>query len=81
MKVTPIASFKEKLPQFMKMARKEPVFITKNGRIEAVMEAISDDDVEDYLLERSPRFRLMLDHTAAFEGGMSLSAYRRSRKR
>ncbi|MBI2339725.1 MAG: hypothetical protein HYU99_05095 [Deltaproteobacteria bacterium] len=64
----------------MKMAKKEPVFITKNGKIEAVMEAISDDDIEDYLLERSPRFRLLLKHSAAKEGGMSLSAYRRSRK-
>ncbi len=79
MKVTPIASFKEKLPHFLEMAKKEPVFITRNGHITAVIEAISEDDVEDYLLERSPRFRKMLQKVSAQKGGMSLEAYRKSR--
>ncbi len=81
MKMTPIADFKGRLPHFLKVAGREPVFITRNGRIAAVIEAITDDEVEDYLLERSPRFRLLLDRAAAKKGGMPLENYRRLRGR
>lgn len=81
MKVTPIAEFKGHLPRFLELARKEPVFVTRNGKITAVVEAISDDEVEDYMLERSPRFRTMLRRVAEKTGGMSLKTYRRERRR
>lgn len=81
MKVAPVASFKGRMPSFLKMAEAEPIFITRNGKIAAVVEAITDDEVEDYLLERSPRFRSLLNKAANKKGGMSLSAYRRSRDR
>ena len=55
------------------------MFITRNGRIAAVLEHLTDADVEDYLLERSPRFRAMLDQARREKGGMSLSEYRKSR--
>lgn len=79
MKVAPIADFKGRLPSFLRMAKKEPIFVTRNGKIAAVVEAITDAEVEDYLLERSPRFRAMLRRAAVKKGGMSLEAYRRSR--
>lgn len=81
MKVAPIASFKERLPRYLKLARTQPVFLTRNGKIAAVVEAITEDQVEDYLLERSPRFRFMLRRAAEKKGGLSLEAYRRSRRR
>jgi len=80
MKVAPVASFKGSLPKFLKLARLEPVFITRNGKIAAVVEAITEDEVEDYLLERSSKFRFLLRRIAAKKGGMSLESYRRSRK-
>lgn len=79
MKVTPVATFKERMPAFLKMARHQPVFITRNGKIAAVVEAITEDEVEDYLLERSPKFRALLADSARKKGGMSLEEYRRSR--
>ena len=81
MKVTPIASFKSQMPIFLKLAQREPIFITRNGRIAAVVEAITEDEVEDYLLERNPRFRAMLRKVAAKEGAMPLESYRKSRGR
>lgn len=81
MKVAPVASFKERLPVYLKVARNEPVFITRNGKIAAVVEAITEDEVEDYLLERSPKFRAMLRQAAEKKGGMPLATYRRSRNR
>lgn len=81
MKVTPIASFKSQMPSFLELARKEPVFITRNGRIAAVVEAITEDEVEDYLLERNPKFRSMLKRAAAKQGAMPLESYRKLRGR
>ncbi|MBI2981896.1 MAG: type II toxin-antitoxin system Phd/YefM family antitoxin [Deltaproteobacteria bacterium] len=79
MKITPVAAFKGNLPHYLKIAGHEPVFITRNGRIAAVVEAITDDEIEDYLLERSSKFRSMLKKSAKKRGGMPLESYRRSR--
>jgi len=58
---------------------KEPVFVTKNGKITAVIEHIEDKDIEDYLLERSPRFRSMLSRVRRERGATPLAEYRKSR--
>lgn len=53
--------------------------MTKNGKITAVIEHIADRDIEDYLLEKSPRFRKMLDRVKRQRRSMSLGEYRKSR--
>jgi hypothetical protein len=55
------------------------VFVTKNGKITAVIEHIEDSDIEDYLLERSPRFRKMLNKVRRESLSTSLAEYRKSR--
>jgi hypothetical protein len=57
----------------------EPVFVTKNGKITAVIEHIEDRNIEDYLLERSSRFRKMLDKVRRERDSISLAEYRKSR--
>lgn len=79
MKVVPLAEVKNNLTRYLKETRKGPVFITRNGRIAGVLENLRDDEVEDYLLERSPKFRAMIERARRQKGGMSLSEYRRSR--
>ena len=79
MKVVPLAELKSNLTQYLEQIKKEPVFITRNGRITAVLEHLTDHDVEDYLLERSPKFRTMLDKARRRKGGTSLGEYRKSR--
>ena len=76
MKVAPMAEVRNRFSDFLHQVKAGPVFITRNGRIAAVLEAMTDDDVEDFLLERSPRFRRMLDAAARRRGGVSLKAYR-----
>jgi hypothetical protein len=44
-----------------------------------VIEHIEDSEVEDYLLERSPWFRAMLDKVKREQKSMSLAEYRKSR--
>lgn len=79
MKVAPLADVKNNFTRYLEQTKKEPVFITRNGRIAAALEHLTDSDVEDYLLERSPKFRAMLDKARRQKGGMPLSEYRKSR--
>jgi prevent-host-death family protein len=79
MKLVPLAEVKNNFSRYLEQTKKEPVFITRNGRIAGVLEHLTDVDVEDYLLERSPKFRALLDRARLQGGGMSLKAYRKSR--
>ena len=79
MKIAPMGAVRNNFAKFLEVAEQEPVFVTKNGKITAVIEHIEDRDIEDYLLERSPRFRRMLDKVKKERGSTSLSEYRKSR--
>jgi prevent-host-death family protein len=65
--------------KYLETAEEEPVFVTRNGKITAVIEHIEDRNIEDYLLERSPRFRKMLDKVRRERDSISLAEYRKSR--
>lgn len=80
MKVAPMAQVRNRFSSFLEESKAEPIFITRNGRIAAVLEAITDDEIEDFLLERSSRFRKMLDAAARQRGGVSLDTYRKRRR-
>ena len=80
MKLVPLADVRNNFTRYLEETKREPVFITRNGRIAAVLEHLTDDAVEDYLLERSPKFRAMLDKARQRKGGISLSDYRKSRR-
>jgi hypothetical protein len=80
MKVVPMGEVRNYFSKYLTGCADEPVFVTKNGRIAAVLEHIDDSQIEDFLLERAPRFRAMLRKAGKEKGGMSLQAYRASRK-
>jgi PHD/YefM family antitoxin component YafN of YafNO toxin-antitoxin module len=80
MKVAPMADVRNNFAKYLGESEREPVFITRNGKITAVIEFMEDADIEDFLLERSARFRSMLRRVKHEKGGMSLSAYRKSRR-
>jgi len=79
MKVAPMGEVRNNFAKYLRACEEEPVFVTRNGKIAAVIEHIEDSDVEDYLLERSSRFRQMLDKVKRERGSMSLTDYRKSR--
>jgi PHD/YefM family antitoxin component YafN of YafNO toxin-antitoxin module len=79
MKLVPLAEVRNHFTRYLKTSKREPVFITRKGRIAAVLEHLTDDAVEDYLLERSPKLRAMLERMRQQKGGISLSDYRKSR--
>jgi prevent-host-death family protein len=80
MKVASLADVRNNFSEYLQISQKEPVFVTRNGRITAVLEHMSDVEMEDYLLERNRKFRKSLDSSRQARGGMSLEAYRKSRK-
>lgn len=79
MKVAPMGEVRNNFARFLAACEGEPIFITRNGRITAVIEHIRDADIEDFLLERSSRFRRMLNRVKREKGGTPLSAYRKAR--
>lgn len=79
MKVAAMGEVRNNFSRYLEASKQEPVFVTKNGKIAAVLEHIEDTDIEDYLLERSPRFRSMLDKVKRERKSMSLGEYRKSR--
>jgi PHD/YefM family antitoxin component YafN of YafNO toxin-antitoxin module len=79
MKIAPMGEVRNNFAKYLQDSQEEPVFVTRNGKITAVIEHIEDRDIEDYLLERSTRFRKMLNKVKRERGSMSLSKYRKSR--
>ena len=79
MKIAPMGEVRNNFAKYLEAAEAEPVFVTKNGKITAVIEHIEDRNIEDYLLERSPRFRKMLDKVRRERDSISLAEYRKSR--
>jgi len=79
MKVAPMGEVRNNLAKYLDASEKEPIFVTRNGKIAAVIEHLEDSDIEDYLLERNPRFRKMLNKVKRERGSTSLTEYRKSR--
>ncbi len=79
MKIAPMGEVRNNFAKYLEDAEQEPVFVTKNGKITAVIEYIEDRDIEDYLLQKSPRFRKMLAKAKRECSSMSLATYRKSR--
>ena len=79
MKIAPMGEVRNNFARYLTACEEEPVFVTRNGKIAAVIEHIDDSEIEDFLLERSQRFRQMLARCKREKGGMALSEYRRSR--
>jgi len=70
MKVDTLAHVKNRLSAVIEGLGEEPLFITRNGRVAAVLQAITDEDAEDYLLRNSPKFwRLIASRRAQAVAG------------
>ena len=76
MKVAPMGDVRNNFAKYLVACEDGPVFVTRNGRVTAVIEHIEDADIEDFLLERDPRFRRMIETVKREKGGMALSEYR-----
>lgn len=61
MKILSTYEAKNAFPKVLKLSRKDVVIVTNRGKPVAAIEGLDgEDDLEDYLLERSPKFWAMI---------------------
>jgi len=61
MKFAAIRDLQIKASNVVKKAQYEPVVITVHGKPKAVLTQISEDELEDFLFENSPRLRKRIE--------------------
>jgi prevent-host-death family protein len=61
MKFAAIRDLQIKASDVVKKAQHEPVVITVHGKPKAVLTPISEDELEDFLFENSPRLRKRIE--------------------
>jgi len=84
MKFANVRELKNKTSEILRNAEKEAVIITSNGKPRAIVTAISEEDFEDYLLEKSVGLQdTLAEAQAAYhsKGGATLEDYLSKRKR
>jgi antitoxin (DNA-binding transcriptional repressor) of toxin-antitoxin stability system len=62
---------KNSFPKVRKLARREVVIVTNRGKPVAAIEGLKGEDLEDYLLERSPKFWDMIRRARRGTGGVA----------
>lgn len=76
MRIAPLADVKARLSAYVEQAGSEgPVVITRNGKPVAVLlTPYDDDDLENILIARSPRFQAVLNRSRqSIKAGKGLS--------
>lgn len=84
MKFANVRELKNKTSEILRKAEKEAIIITSNGKPRALITAISEEDFEDYLLEKSPKLIEALEEARReyrVKGGISLDDYLTSREK
>ena len=61
MKTVTVFEAKNHFSRTLKAAEEDVVIVTRNGKPVAAIQALGEDDLEDYLLERSERFWRMIE--------------------
>ncbi len=56
MKIVPLNEVKNRFSTYLELSKREDIVITKNSRPAAILHAVTDEDLEDYLFESDPRF-------------------------
>jgi len=77
MRIAPVADVKARLSAYLQQCETEgPVVITRNGKAVAVLLApMNDEDLENLLLARSPRFQALLAKSReSIQAGKGLSS-------
>lgn len=84
MKFANVRELKNKTSEILRNAEKEVVIITSKGKPRAIVTAITEEDFEDFLLEKSSDLQDMLAGALAeyhVRGGVSLDEYLVKRKK
>ena len=80
MKIVPLNEVKNRFSTYLELSKREDIVVTKNGRPAAILHAVTDEDLEDYLFESDPRFIARIDalrREFQRRGGTSLADVRK----
>jgi len=83
MKFANVRELKNKTSEILRRAEKEDVVITSNGKPRAIITGVTEEEFEDYLLEKSPTFLKALEEAREEylkKGGVSVENYLKTRK-
>ena len=83
MRFANVRELKNKTSEILRLAEKEDVLVTSNGKPRAIIKGISEEDFEDYLLENNPKFLAALEKAREEYlklGGISVDEYLKKRK-
>ncbi len=61
MKIVKLEDIKDKFDQFLEQAQDDDILVTKGGKVKGMICALSDEDLEDYLIENDPRFMKIIE--------------------
>ena len=61
MKIVPLNEVKNRFSTYLDLSKREDIVVTKNGRPAAILHAVTDEDLEDYLFESDPRFNARIE--------------------
>ena len=56
MRIVPLNEVKNRFSAYLELSKREDIVVTKNGRPAAILHAVNDEDIEDYLFEADPQF-------------------------
>ena len=80
MKIVPLNEVRIRVSTYLELSRREDIVVTKNGRPAAILHAVTDEDLEDYLFESDPRFVARIEalrREFQRQGGTPLATVRR----
>ncbi len=83
MKFANVRELKNKTSEILRKAQEGDVIITSRGKPRAIITAITEEDFDEYLLERSPAFQKALEagrREYLKKGGVSAQKYLKKRK-
>ena len=77
MKTVSVREIKARLSHYLKVAEKEDILVMSHGKPNAVLRGLAGEDLEDYIIENSPKIRKKVEESYREyldEGGLSLDA-------
>lgn len=80
MKIVPLNEVKNRFSTYLELSKREDIVVTKNGRPAAILHAVTDENIEDYLFESDPRFIARIEalrREFQRQGGTSLADVRK----
>lgn len=82
MRFASVRELKNKTSEILRLSEYGDIIVTSNGKPKAIIKGITEDDLEDYLLENNHKFLNLLEKAKKeylVKGGLDIKDYLRKR--